>query len=253
MPFCRGQICTRMLSLYVMGHKKLIRFAELETFHHVLQFPKDMPGKWHSFFHNNNPITLELACGKGEYTLGLAKLYPNRNFVGVDIKGSRIWVGAKKALRENLANVGFLRTQIDQLAEYFDAGEVAEIWITFPDPQLRFSKARKRLTHPKFLRLYQQLLAPGGVVHLKTDSPDLYQFTKLVLDKYHCTILEESDNVYAAEKVSEELMIRTHYEALDIAGSNRIHYLRFTLPSDLGGKEEDEALKAILREHEGID
>ncbi len=236
-----------------MGQKKLIRFAELEAFHHVLQFPKDMPGKWHAFFNNQNPITLELACGKGEYALGLARLYPKRNFIGVDIKGSRIWVGARTALRENLSNVGFLRTQIDQLADYFSPGEVAEIWITFPDPQLRFSKARKRLTHPKFLRLYQQLLIPGGIIHLKTDSPDLYRFTKLVLDRYHCTILDDKDNVYGDKEVSDDLAIRTHYEALDIAGSNRVHYLRFTLPENLGGKEEDEELKAILREHEGVD
>ena len=126
-----------------MGQKKLQRFAELNTFPNVLQFPKNMQGKWQSFFKNDHPITLELACGKGEYAVGMAQLYPSRNFIGVDLKGNRIWVGAKKSLGLSLNNVAFLRTQIDQLHEYFSKGEVTEIWITFPDPQLRLSKAKK--------------------------------------------------------------------------------------------------------------
>jgi len=164
-----------------MAHKKLIRFAELETFENVLQFPKNIKGKWSEFFNNENPIILELACGKGEYAVGMGMLYPQKNFIGIDIKGNRIWVGAKRALENKLHNVAFLRTQIDQLNEYFSNCEVAEIWITFPDPQLRKSKAKKRLTHPKFLRLYQQFLKQGGYIHLKTDSPDLYEFTKKVI------------------------------------------------------------------------
>lgn len=226
-----------------MAQKKLQRFAELNTFHNVLQFPKDIAGKWKSFFKNENPITLELACGKGEYATGLGQLYPQRNFIGVDLKGNRIWVGAKKALQQNLTNVAFLRTQIDQVTEYFVKDEVAEIWITFPDPQLRMSKAKKRLIHPKFLRLYQQFLIPGGLIHLKTDSPDLYGFTKLVIDLYDCTIHKDLDNVFHQETVPEELKIKTHYESLDIAESNRIHYLCFSLPEKLPGKEKDEELK----------
>ena len=136
-----------------MGQKKLQRFAELETFSNVLQFPQGMPGQWEQHFGNSHPITLELACGKGEYALGLARLYPGRNFIGVDLKGNRIWVGARQAIREGLTNVAFLRTQIDLIHQYFAPAEVSEIWITFPDPQLRLSKAKKRLTHPKFLRL----------------------------------------------------------------------------------------------------
>ena len=236
-----------------MGQKKLVRFAELETFKNVLQFPENTPGTWHAFFGNQHPITLELACGKGEYALGLGQLYPDRNLIGVDLKGNRIWVGAKKAIQQKLDNVAFLRTQIDKIAEYFAPGEVAEIWITFPDPQLRFSKAKKRLTHPKFLRLYQQFLAPGGCIHLKTDSPDLYRFTKTVIGLYGCPLLDDTDNVYAAEKVSDELNIKTHYESLDIAGSNRIHYLRFGLPADLGNKEKDGVLKEILLNDERSD
>lgn len=227
-----------------MAQKKLIRFAELNTFPNVLQFPKDMAGKWNSFFRNNNTLTLELACGKGEYAVGLGQLYPGKNFIGVDLKGNRIWVGAKKALRQNLLNVAFLRTQIDQLTEYFAGNEVSEIWITFPDPQLRMSKAKKRLTHPKFLRLYQQFLVPGGLIHVKTDSPDLYHFTKTVIQLYGCTLHSDMDNVQGQQTVSDELKIKTHYESLDIAGSNKIHYLSFSLPGILPGKEKDDELKA---------
>jgi tRNA (guanine-N7-)-methyltransferase len=234
-----------------MGQKKLVRFAELDTFKNVLQFPRDMAGKWHSFFHNENPITLELACGKGEYAVGLGQLHPERNFIGVDLKGNRIWVGAKKALKANLTNIAFLRTQIDLITTYFTAGEVSEIWITFPDPQLRTSKAKKRLTHPKFLRLYQQILSTNGMIHLKTDSPALYAFTKTVIDMYGCTLHEDLDNVYEGEP-SAELQIKTHYESLDIAGSNRIHYLRFSLPAVIS-TEKDEVLKQLLKEHEGVD
>lgn len=236
-----------------MGQKKLLRFAELNTFPNVLQYPKDMAGNWNVFFKNNNPIILELACGKGEYAVGLGQLHPDRNFIGIDLKGNRIWVGAKKALQQNLTNVAFLRTEIDQAAGYFVKNEVAEIWITFPDPQLRTSKAKKRLTHPKFFRLYQQFLIPGGLIHLKTDSPDLYQFTKLVIELYGCTLHNDNANVYSQESIADELKIKTHYESLDIAGSNRIHYLCFSLPAVLPGKEKDDELKQLLKEHEGTD
>ncbi len=233
-----------------MAHKKLIRFAELETFPNVLQFPKNIKGKWNDFFNNDRPIVLELACGKGEYTVGLGMLYPNKNFIGVDLKGNRIWVGAKKALDNNLSNVAFLRTQIDQVNEYFVEDEVAEIWITFPDPQLRMSKAKKRLTHPKFLRLYQQFLLPGGYIHLKTDSPDLYNFTTWVIEMYDCVLHEDYDDLYQQQTLSEELKIKTHYESLDIANSKRIRYLCFSLPGQLPRRERDEELKQLLKYEE---
>ena len=236
-----------------MGQKKLARFAELETFSNVLQFPKDMAGNWKDFFKNQQPITLELACGKGEYALGLGQLYPQRNFIGVDLKGNRLWVGARKALQLGLNNIAFLRTQIDQLTDYFASSEVDEIWITFPDPQLRFSKAKKRLTHPKFLRLYQQILKPCGHINLKTDSPDLYRFTKLVAELYGCTVHKDIDDVYRQNEIANELQIKTHYESLDIAGSNRIHYICFSLPDVFPPKEKDSELKRILAEYEGID
>jgi len=237
-----------------MGYKKLVRFEELKSFANVLEFPKDINGKWKEHFHNSNPLTLELACGKGEYAVGLGKMHPGRNFIGVDLKGNRIWVGAKKALQENINNVAFLRTEIDQVAGYFNKNEVNEIWITFPDPQLRISKAKKRLTHPKFLRLYKQFLAPGGFIHLKTDSPVLYLFTKKVIGMYDCSIHADSDDVYAEESIADELKIKTHYESLDIAKSNRVHYISFSLPEQLPGIEKDAALKEQLKlEEHGAD
>lgn len=236
-----------------MAQKKLVRFAELETFKNVLQFPKEIKGNWQLQFQNKNPVTLELACGKGEYTVGLAQLYTQRNFIGVDLKGNRIWVGAKKSLQQGLQNVAFLRTQIEQIAEYFSSEEVSEIWITFPDPQLRVSKAKKRLTHPKFLRLYKQILIPGGYIHLKTDSPVLYQFTKTVIQLYNCNLISDIDNVYAHENIGNELRIKTHYESLDIAGSNRVHYLCFSLPIDFPGAEKDEELKKLVQQYEGAE
>jgi tRNA (guanine-N7-)-methyltransferase len=215
-----------------MGQKKLIRFAEILEFRNVLQYPRAIKGKWNDHFSNHSPITLELACGKGEYTVGLARMHQDRNFIGVDLKGNRIWVGAKKALAENLENAAFLRTHIDKITDYFEPGEVKEIWITFPDPQLRVSHAKKRLTHPKYLRLYQQILEPGGLIHLKTDSPDLYAFTLLVIDMYGLPLHKAWDNVYAEDSRMPELNIKTHYESLDIAGSSRIHYICFSLPTE---------------------
>lgn len=233
-----------------MGHKKLIRFEELNHFPNVLQFPEGMCGKWKDFFKNENPVTLELACGKGEYALGLGELYPNRNFIGVDLKGNRIWVGAKKALLAGLKNIGFLRIRIDQVNDYFEKNEVEEIWITFPDPQLRMSKAKKRLTHPKFLRLYHQFLAQGGFIHLKTDSPSLYEFTKTVIHMHGCTLHEDIGDVHSLPEVPVELRIKTHYESLDIAGKNKVHYLKFSLPVTLPGREKDEELKQVLINNE---
>ena len=214
----------------------------------MLQYPSGMAGKWNEFWKNDHPIILELACGKGEYAVGLGKLYPDKNFIGIDLKGNRIWVGAKKALQQNLKNVAFLRTLIDQVGDYFSPGEVEAIWITFPDPQLRKSKAKKRLTHPKFLRIYKQFLIPGGLIHLKTDSPDLYQFTKRVIELYNCVLHADFDDTYKVAGITEELQIKTHYESLDIAGSKRIHYLCFSLPKELPGKEKDEELKQLLKD-----
>ena len=234
-----------------MGQKKLIRFEEIRHFSNVLEYPSQMKGKWHEFFGNNHPITLELACGKGEYAVGLGRLHPEQNFIGIDIKGNRIWRGAKTALEEKLDNVAFIRSAIDQVTNYFTAQEVAGIWITFPDPQLRESRSKKRLTHPRFLRLYQQFLAPGGRVHLKTDSPVLYRFTLEVINLFGLSLLYHTDNLYGGADVSAELSIKTHYEGLDIAGSQCIHYICFLLDQPLP-TEKDVIVKKQTSEP-GID
>ncbi|MFC4263054.1 tRNA (guanosine(46)-N7)-methyltransferase TrmB [Ferruginibacter yonginensis] len=227
-----------------MAQKKLFRFAQIKSFSNVLELPTNMQGQWHAHFNNNNPIILELACGRGEYTVGLAQLYPHQNFIGVDIKGNRMYIGAKKALEMPLNNAAFLRTPIEKIADYFKEGEVNEIWITFPDPQLRVSKAKKRLTHPRFLRQYQQILPKDGVIHLKTDSPKLYEFTKLVIERYGLILLNDMDDAYKNVAISEALKIKTHYESLDIAQSKKIHYLKFQLPPVI--ENIDEALQLEL-------
>lgn len=230
-----------------MAQKKLIRFAAIKAFTNVLEYPENMQGKWLLHFNNNNPIILELACGRGEYTVGLAHLHADKNFIGVDVKGNRMYIGAKKCLDANLQNAAFLRTQIALLANYFVPAEVNEIWITFPDPQLRGSKAKKRLTHPHFLQLYQQVLMPNGSIHLKTDSPKLYQFTKIVIELYQLDLVEDIADIYALN-ASEELSIKTHYESLDIANSKKIFYLQFKLNSQVDFTEHN--LLQLLKEAE---
>lgn len=222
-----------------MAQKKLFRFAQIKTFKNVFENPEGMQGKWKDHFNNTNPIVLELACGRGEYTVNLAKLFPGQNFIGVDIKGNRIYIGAKQALEQHHSNAAFLRTQIEKLPGIFAAGEVDEIWITFPDPQLRPSKAKKRLTHPRFLRLYQQVVKKGAAIHLKTDSPRLYDFTKTVISMYGLQVSADLHDAYAIADIPPELKIKTHYENLDIAGSNKIHYLKFSLPDSIPDKDEE--------------
>jgi tRNA (guanine-N7-)-methyltransferase len=231
-----------------MSLNKLQRFEAIAGFRNVLQYPENMPGHWKDFFGNENPLVLELACGKGEYTVGLAELYPGKNIIGVDLKGNRIYTGALECQKRNLQNGAFLRTQIDKIDQYFLPGEVGEIWITFPDPQLRTSRAKKRLTHPRFLRLYQNILKSNGFVHLKTDSPDLFDFTLLMADIYGLEILDSSENVYARGENPQEIFIKTHYEKLDIASSRQVYYLKFSLPEKIipaPGHPLQELLKQI--------
>jgi tRNA (guanine-N7-)-methyltransferase len=213
-----------------MGQKKLVRFAAIKTFANVLQYPEGMKGLWKDFFHNENNLILELACGKGEYSVALGRENPGQNYIGVDIKGNRIYVGAKRALAEGLSNVAFLRAQIGQLTDYFAKEEVSEIWIIFPDPFLREGKAKNRLTHPRFLSLYQQVLKPGGRIHLKTDSAELYSFTRETLEAQHCTVHEDVADIYAKGRATGPLAIRTHYEGLHLAEGRTIYYISFSLP-----------------------
>jgi tRNA (guanine-N7-)-methyltransferase len=215
-----------------MAQKKLKRFSDIKTFANVFEYPQNMQGNWKAVFKNDNPIILELACGRGEYTVGLSKLFPQKNYIGIDMKGNRMYIGAKKCLDEKIANATFLRTQIEMIDKYFAPGEITDIWITFPDPQLRTSKAKKRLTHPRYLRLYKKFLTPSGCIHLKTDSP-----------LYGIELIEECDDVYVKMN-NEELKIKTHYEGLDIAGSNKIFYLKFKLPALI--PDLDDALKQEL-------
>ena len=231
-----------------MGQKKLLRFNQIKSFSNVYEYPKDMAGTWHSVFNNNNPVVLELACGRGEYTVGLAKLYSNQNFIGVDVKGNRIYLGTKKALDTPLPNVSFIRSQIEVLPNYFNPGEVQEIWITFPDPQLRTSRAKKRLTHPRFLREYQKVLSQNGSIHLKTDSPALYHFTMKVIEMFGLHLIASSDDVYKQTTIDERLLIKTHYESLDIAQSNKIFYIHFSLPSII--PDFDNELQLFLKNTE---
>jgi tRNA (guanine-N7-)-methyltransferase len=215
-----------------MGQKKLLRFEAIQSFANVLEYPQGMPGRWKGFFKNENPITLELACGKAEYTVGLARIYPDRNFIGVDIKGNRLYHGALQSLKDNIHNAAFLRTHIDKIDSYFLPDEVSDIWITFPDPHLRTSRAKKRLTHPRFLKLYQSILKPNGFIHLKTDSPQLFYFTRFIADLYDLTIEDSSEDLYARTDNPKEFDIKTHYEKLDIAESRKVFYMRFRLPEN---------------------
>lgn len=235
-----------------MGQNKLKRFADIATYSNVYEYPENMKGNWSNHFTNEQPITLELACGKGEYTIGLAAMYAHRNFIGVDVKGNRIWVGAGKALENNFKNAAFLRTQIGMIEKYFSANEVEEIWITFPDPQLRISNIRRRLTHPIFLRKYKQFLTPSGYINLKTDSPTLYAFTKAVINIFGLKVLEDSTDISRDYPDHKELEIKTHYENLDIAKSKRIHYLKFQIDNDLAEALDEQLKETVIEIEKGI-
>ena len=224
---------------------KLQKFAKLLTYPHVFENfsyenPQlhgqdgekiDLTGKWHeAHFKNKNPITLELACGRGEYTVALAERFPNRNFIGVDIKGARIWKGATEAIERGLKNAAFLRTRIEIIAPFFAENEVDEIWLTFPDPFLRDSKSNRRLTSPYFLNIYRCFLKKGGIIHLKTDSPDLYKFTLLTISEDpKCELLYTSQDIYAAPLAYSELEVQTYYEVKNISKSGVSKYIRFKI------------------------
>lgn len=213
-----------------MGQKKLVRFEAIKSFPNVLQYPENMKGNWHKHFGNKNPITLELACGKGEYSVNFGRQVKDRNFIGLDIKGNRIYIGAKTAVAEGLNNVAFLRTQIGQITNYFEKGEADEIWIIFPDPFLRKSKAKNRLTHPRFLALYQQILPAGAKINLKTDSKELYDFTLETINEQGCIVHENIADIYGQGKAVGALAIKTFYEQMHLAEGRTIYFLSFTLP-----------------------
>lgn len=214
-----------------MGKDKLRRFAEIETFDNVVQLEagKPLKGKWAlEFFNNNNPVVLELACGKGEYSVNLAKMFPGKNFIGIDYKGNRIWRGAKTALEEGVNNVGFLRIQIENLLDYFTPGEIDEIWITFPDPQPQLSREKKRLTSPRFLQKYKEVLKPGGCVNLKTDNDGLHAYTAEKIEEQELQLHARTEDLYHSELVTDVLSIKTYYEKKYLADNKNINYLKFS-------------------------
>lgn len=213
-----------------MAKRKLQRFNEIGTFNNVKQLEegKQFKGEWaSSFFKNQNPIVLELACGKGEYSVNLAKKFPHKNFIGIDYKGNRLWVGAKMAIDQNIDNVGFLRIQIQNLLDYFAPNEIDEIWITFPDPQAQSPLERKRLTNLTFLGKYKEALKEGGILNLKTDNDGFYEYTLEKVEELKLTILENSTDVYQDYPIDEILAIKTHYEQIYLQKGKNINYLKF--------------------------
>ncbi len=224
-----------------MGKGKLAKFAEMETFSNVFQYPFsvvdnvpfEMKGHWREqYFKNNHPVVLELGCGKGEYTVELARLYPEMNFIGVDIKGARMWTGAKQALEAGLKNVAFLRTNIEIIDRFFAESEVQEIWLTFSDPQMK--NAHKRLTSTFFLNRYRKFLVDGGIVHLKTDSNFLFTYTTCMVKENKLPVVFSTEDLYHTEGLDEEthkiLSIQTYYESMWIERGLNIRYMKFFLP-----------------------
>jgi len=233
-----------------MGKGKLAKFADMASYENVFQYPYsvvehvpfEMKGHWHEqYFHNQNPIVLELGCGKGEYTVELAKLYPDVNFIGVDIKGARMWTGATQALKEGLKNVAFLRTNIEIIERFFAPDEVQEIWLTFSDPQMK--NPRKRLTSTYFMERYRQFLVDGGTIHLKTDSNFLFTYTTYMVEKNSLPVQEMTEDLYHTSNLSpltsHLLKIQTYYESMWIARGLNIKYMKFNLPRNGQLEEPD--------------
>ncbi|MCC8039008.1 MAG: tRNA (guanosine(46)-N7)-methyltransferase TrmB [Bacteroidales bacterium] len=229
-----------------MGKNKLKKFSEMDAMECVHQYPFGvlqregcpLRGRWRQdVFHNDNPIILELGCGKGEYTVGLARRFPDRNYIGIDIKGARMWTGAKQATQEGLGNAAFLRTDIELLDHFFTPGEVDEIWITFPDPQMK--KARKRLTGTRFMELYRNVLAPHGAINLKTDSPFLYTYTSAMIQENGLPLEADLPDLYAQGDEGPLREIKTYYEQQWLDRGLTIKYLRWLLPPDTPLVEPD--------------
>ena len=229
-----------------MSKGKLAKFADMETYENVFQYPYsvvehvpfEMQGHWHEqYFHNNNPIVLELGCGKGEYTVGLAKRYPHMNFIGVDIKGARMWTGATQAIKEGMKNVAFLRTNIEIIDRFFAPDEVTEIWLTFSDPQMK--NPRKRLTSTFFMNRYRRFLIDKGIIHLKTDSNFLFTYTTYMVEKNHLPLVLRTNDLYSENsensensEYSEAASIQTYYEQMWIDRGLDIKYMKFHLPHE---------------------
>jgi len=215
-----------------VGKDKLRKFAEIDTFPNVYQMEegKVLQGKWgENHFKNDQPIVLELACGKGEYSVNMAKFFPEKNFIGIDLKGNRIWRGARTGVDEQIPNLAFLRIQIEDIVDYFGQHEIDEIWITFPDPQPQDSREKKRLTFPGFLNKYKNILKPGGKINLKTDNDGLYAYTVQVVEELGLPCYKKTDQLYTSELYDEVLQIKTHYERIYLKQDKNINYIQFSL------------------------
>ncbi len=217
-----------------MGKNKLQKFEDMSGYPHVFQYPFavlqekgfEMKGKWNElFFKNNHPIVLELGCGKGEYTVGLGQLFPAKNFIGLDIKGARMWSGAKQALENNMHNVAFLRTHIELINHFFSPGEISEIWITFPDPQM--NKVNKRMTSTRFMKLYREILKDSGLIHLKTDSNFMFTYTNEMIQANHFPVVVQTDDLYHSHLADDILSIQTFYEQQWLERGLNIKYIQF--------------------------
>jgi len=215
-----------------VGKDKLRKFAEIDTFPNVYQMEegKVLKGKWGAeHFKNDYPVVLELACGKGEYAVNLAKMFPQKNFIGIDLKGNRIWRGARTGVDEGITNLAFLRIQIEDIMDFFGENEVDEIWITFPDPQPQESREKKRLTYPGFLAKYKTFLKPEGKINLKTDNDGLYAYTVEKVSELGLTCYKNTDNLYKSEFYNDVLSIKTHYERIYLKHDKNINYIQFSL------------------------
>ncbi|MBR4294051.1 MAG: tRNA (guanosine(46)-N7)-methyltransferase TrmB [Bacteroidaceae bacterium] len=222
-----------------MGKGKLQKFADMREYPNVVEHhfsiadatPFPMRGNWgKEFFGNDNPIVIELGCGRGEYTVGLARRYPDKNFIGVDIKGARMWTGATEAIRDGLKNVGFLRTNIEIIDHFFAPGEVSEIWLTFPDPQMK--KHTKRLTSSLFLQRYRNIMVPDGIVHLKSDSNFMFTYTRYITEVNKLPVVSCIEDIYADGEAVEPLDIKTYYEQQWLSRGINIKYISFRLPAE---------------------
>jgi tRNA (guanine-N7-)-methyltransferase len=222
-----------------MGKNKLQKFADMAAYPHVFEYPYsvaenvpfEMKGKWHEkFFKNSNPIVLELGCGRGEYTVGLGRMFPDKNFIAVDIKGARMWSGATESISEGLTNVAFLRTNIEIIERFFAEGEVSEIWLTFSDPQMK--KATKRLTSTYFMNRYRQFLKPDGIIHVKTDSNFMFTYTRYMIEENKLPVLFITEDLYHSNLVDDILGIKTYYEQQWLDRGLSIKYIKFALPQD---------------------
>jgi tRNA (guanine-N7-)-methyltransferase len=233
-----------------MGKNKLRKFTDMTSYPHVFQYPYsvatnvpfELRGRWNeTFFHNGNPVVLELGCGRGEYTVGLGRLFPDKNFIAVDIKGARMWSGAKESLEAGMKNVAFLRTHIEVIDRFFSKDEVSEIWLTFPDPQMK--KATKRLTSTYFMERYRRFLKPGGIIHLKTDSHFLFTYTSYIIEENNLPVTFMTEDLYNSAPVDDILGIKTCYEQQWLNRGLHIKYIRFLLPQDTALREPDIAIE----------